>query len=122
MPFFNFHFRFLPPITKEAFDNALQKEGIEPESQVKDEKITCQVNDRTIKIGNTEVNRYETNSKSKVPDILFYDIPQHLALLEWLIQDFALGEHLLLVGNQGNYFMKELDQCLVWFDWNIKFF
>ncbi|KAK6644124.1 hypothetical protein RUM43_000391 [Polyplax serrata] len=104
--------RFLPPITKEAFDNSLKKQGIEPDSPTSLESITCQVTDETVKIGNTEAKRYVTKAKSKVPDILFYDIPQHLALLEWLIQDFSLGEHLLLVGNQGVGKNKIADRLL----------
>lgn len=35
-----------------------------------------------------------------MPDVVFYDNAQHVRLLESLLQDFLLGEHLLLVGNQ----------------------
>lgn len=63
-----------------------------------------------MEIGNTKIPLYETEAKTKVPDILFYDVPQHVALLEWLLQDFSLGEHLLLVGNQGEFSLRT---CLV---------
>lgn len=70
--------------------------------------ISCEVSEDSVLIGKTRVPRYKTDSKSKVPDILFYDVPQHLAALEWLIQDFTLGEHLLLVGNQGKFWRFKL--------------
>ena len=36
-----------------------------------------------------------------VPSVAFVDIPQHVACLRDLLLDWALGHHLLLVGNQG---------------------
>jgi len=63
--------------------------------------IPCEVAEDKVTIGATTVERYKAKNKTKVPDILFFDVPQHLAVLEWLLQDFTLGEHLLLVGNQG---------------------
>jgi hypothetical protein len=37
-----------------------------------------------------------------VPDVLFYDhIPSQQLLMREMEQDFELGEHLLLIGNQG---------------------
>jgi AAA domain (dynein-related subfamily) len=37
-----------------------------------------------------------------VPDVLFYDhIPSQQVLMREMEQDFELGEHLLLIGNQG---------------------
>lgn len=37
---------------------------------------------------------------------------QHVSALEWLLQDFSLGEHLLLVGNQGVGKNKLADRLL----------
>ena len=36
-----------------------------------------------------------------IPDVVFFDVPGHTRALEALLKDFVLGEHLLLVGNQG---------------------
>eukprot|EP01062_Namystynia_karyoxenos_P006370 TRINITY_DN1222_c0_g1_i1.p1 TRINITY_DN1222_c0_g1~~TRINITY_DN1222_c0_g1_i1.p1 ORF type:complete len:1879 (+),score=516.05 TRINITY_DN1222_c0_g1_i1:79-5637(+) len=47
-----------------------------------------------------------------VPDILFYDIPMHTRMLESLLEDFMLGEHLLLIGNQGVGKNKLADRLL----------
>lgn len=99
-------------MTKDALDKAITDGGIEIEQQHFDSYVKCTVTDQTVTVGKTEVNRYKTNSRSKVPDITFYDVPQHLALLEWLIQDFTLGEHLLLVGNQGSNKKKSFTVCI----------
>lgn len=65
-----------------------------------------------MRIGDTVVERYRTAAHSKVPDILFYDVPEHVALLERLLQDFSLGQNLLLVGNQGVGKNKIVDRLL----------
>jgi hypothetical protein len=37
-----------------------------------------------------------------VPQILFYDIPKHVAILQDMLKDLCVGErHILLIGNQG---------------------
>ncbi|XP_014598623.1 PREDICTED: von Willebrand factor A domain-containing protein 8 isoform X1 [Polistes canadensis] len=105
--------RFLPTVTKQALDDCLNRLNIIPIKDNKNlSKIDYEVNDKTVKIGNTIVDRYNTSSLSKVPDILFYDVPQHLALLENLLQDFILGHNLLLVGNQGVGKNKIVDRLL----------
>ena len=48
----------------------------------------------------------------KVPDVLFYENPQHLAIMEDMLKDYMLGEHLLLVGNQGVGKNKIVDRFL----------
>ena len=40
-------------------------------------------------------------NKELVPNVLFYDIPAHVARLGDLLKDLSLGEgHILLIGNQ----------------------
>ena len=43
---------------------------------------------------------------------MFYDTPQNLSLMEAMLQDFLLGEHMLLVGNQGTGKNKLVDRML----------
>jgi midasin (ATPase involved in ribosome maturation) len=45
-------------------------------------------------------------------DITFFNIPSHTHVLENLLKDFLLGEHLLLVGNQGVGKNKLADRLL----------
>ena len=61
----------------------------------------------TIIAGRTSAPLFHPDTHGKVPDTLFYDTPQNLAVMEAMLQDFLMGEHLLLVGNQvGNKFKQ----------------
>jgi hypothetical protein len=42
-----------------------------------------------------------THPAHLVPDIDFFAIPSHVSLLQEMYKDYALGEHLLLIGPQG---------------------
>ena len=104
--------RFLPNLTKQALEDCLANLGIFPKKESSDAQIICEVNNETVTIGKTTVERYKTKALSKIPDILFYNVPQHLVLLENLLQDFSLGQNLLLVGNQGVGKNKIADRLL----------
>lgn len=111
--------KFLPNLARRALDAASQKLGIEPPtrfgifSRDPDEKpVKISIQNGALTIGNTTTEIFKTNALTKVPDILFYDVPQHVRLLEWLLQDFLLGNHLLLVGNQGVGKNKIADRLL----------
>jgi von Willebrand factor A domain-containing protein 8 len=39
-----------------------------------------------LTIGKTKTSIYKTAAVTKVPDILFYDVPQHVRLMENLLQ------------------------------------
>lgn len=47
-----------------------------------------------------------------MPSVLFYENPQHTAILRDLARDFRLGSHLLLIGNQGVGKNKLVDKFL----------
>ncbi|XP_050442272.1 von Willebrand factor A domain-containing protein 8 [Adelges cooleyi] len=105
--------QFLPQLTKQVLENTLYSCGIKPQSIKQDDSlIQCKYDDDSLTIGQTTVLRYKTNASSKVPNVLFYDLPQHLRQLELMLQDFILGEHLLLVGNQGVGKNKLVDRFL----------
>ncbi|GBP05227.1 von Willebrand factor A domain-containing protein 8 [Eumeta japonica] len=109
--------KFLPNLARRALDSACKNIGIEPPHRVgmfgkKETKVSCAIQNGILTIGNTSTEVYKTEALSKVPDILFYDVPQHIKLLEWLLQDFLLGNHLLLVGNQGVGKNKIADRLL----------
>lgn len=55
---------------------------------------------------------HNAHEKMKVPDVLFYDNVQHMVVMEDMLKDFVLGEHLLLVGNQGVGKNKIVDRFL----------
>ena len=104
--------RFLPAIPRQALEDSLRKVNIFPKEDSSKTDISCQITEETVSIGKTKVQRYKTSALTKVPDILFYDVPQHLILLENLLQDFTLGQNLLLVGNQGVGKNKIVDRLL----------
>ncbi|KAI5635774.1 AAA domain (dynein-related subfamily) domain-containing protein [Phthorimaea operculella] len=112
--------KFLPNLARRALDGASRKIGIDPPNRVgifgrntqHEEKIKLSVQNGVLTIGNTSTEVFKTDALTKVPDILFYDVPQHIKLLEWLLQDFLLGNHLLLVGNQGVGKNKIADRLL----------
>lgn len=104
--------RFLPTIAKQSLIDCCKRVNIVPTNSTEDKDIKCNIIGNTVQIGNTVVERYNTTALTKVPDVLFYDVPQHVALLENLIQDFSLGQNLLLVGNQGVGKNKIVDRLL----------
>ncbi|XP_028163508.1 von Willebrand factor A domain-containing protein 8 [Ostrinia furnacalis] len=111
--------KFLPNLARKALDSASVRIGIEPSarfgifsSNPKEKKVQCSVKNGVLTIGDTKTEIFKTDALTKVPDILFYDVPQHVKLLEWLLQDFLLGNHLLLVGNQGVGKNKIADRLL----------
>lgn len=104
--------RFLPAIARQALEDCCRQLNITSPRSAGDIEIDCAVTADTVRIGDTVVNRYHTAALSKVPDILFYDVPEHVALLERLLQDFTLGQNLLLVGNQGVGKNKVVDRLL----------
>lgn len=104
--------RFLPSVPKQALIDCMKQLGINPVEKLYAKPIKCVVDDEKVTIGQTTVDRYKTNALTKVPNILFYDVQQHLVLLESLLQDFLLGENILLVGNQGVGKNKIVDRLL----------
>ncbi|XP_050294276.1 LOW QUALITY PROTEIN: von Willebrand factor A domain-containing protein 8 [Anthonomus grandis grandis] len=110
-----FMLKFLPAITKKSLEKLILNVGIAPSEDFlerNEKNIRCEVVDGILTIGNTSVPVYQTEHLTKVPKVLFYDIPQHVKLMEGLLQDFQLGYHLLLVGNQGVGKNKIVDRFL----------
>ncbi|GFS38586.1 von Willebrand factor A domain-containing protein 8 [Nephila pilipes] len=93
--------KFLPPLTKQGVEDVIEScDIVNNENHVTEKRII--LNNEKVQIGNTIASIYKTDSsKIKVPDILFYNSWEHISIMEAMLQDFLLGEHLLLVGNQG---------------------
>ena len=96
--------RFLPALAKDTFDKVLDKNNIlrpTAASLEADQDIRCTLTATTLTIGKTIARRHAPETRGKVPETLFYDTVQNLGVMEAMLQDFLLGEHLLLVGKQG---------------------
>nr|XP_005585792.1 PREDICTED: von Willebrand factor A domain-containing protein 8 isoform X1 [Macaca fascicularis] len=108
--------RFLPSLARSALEKNLADATIEIntddnlEPELKDYK--CEVTSGTLRIGAVSAPIYNAHEKMKVPDVLFYDNIQHMIVMEDMLKDFLLGEHLLLVGNQGVGKNKIVDRFL----------
>jgi MoxR-like ATPase len=66
----------------------------------------------TLQIGDITVECATPENAALVPNVVFYHIPMHTRLLRSMLQDFLLGEHLLLIGNQGVGKNKLTDRLL----------
>lgn len=95
-------YRFLPNMARQALDSALLEAGVKPAEQIEASELTCHVDDHTVTIGKTSITRHQTQTKSKVPDVLFYDVPQVLILMPI----FCMG------------FLKYFIVCSTWRFWN----
>ncbi|XP_028846499.1 von Willebrand factor A domain-containing protein 8 [Denticeps clupeoides] len=105
--------RFLPSLARSSLQKNLSNCSIEetPDSSAELER-TCSVKNGVLTIGQVSAPVYSPDEKMKVPDVLFYDNAQHMMVMEDMLKDFLLGEHLLLVGNQGVGKNKIVDRFL----------
>ncbi|CAK8678183.1 unnamed protein product [Clavelina lepadiformis] len=115
--------RFLPHLARTALGEALEKSGLPSDPlPVKDltmNDISCSVKDGILTIGDVscpiyggEKEEVPSSSAAKIPDVLFYDNAQHLSVMQDMLEDYNLGDHILLVGNQGVGKNKIVDRFL----------
>ncbi|XP_060732399.1 von Willebrand factor A domain-containing protein 8 [Tachysurus vachellii] len=105
--------RFLPSLARSALQKNLANCSIEERTDPElKQDITCTIRDGILTIGKVSAPVYSPDEKMKVPDVLFYENTQHMMIMEDMLKDFLLGEHLLLVGNQGVGKNKIVDRFL----------
>ncbi|KAH0624441.1 hypothetical protein JD844_031871 [Phrynosoma platyrhinos] len=108
--------RFLPNLAKSALHKNLLDSGIETSptdtQQLEGKDYSCEINSGILRIGSVTIPVYNPYETMKVPDVLFYENTQHMMVMEDMLKDFLLGEHLLLVGNQGVGKNKVVDRFL----------
>ncbi|CAG5865389.1 unnamed protein product [Menidia menidia] len=106
--------RFLPSLARASLEKSLNNCSIQdkPDPAEHTRDYRCEVKDGVLTIGSVSAPIYVPEMKMKVPDVLFYDNPQHMMVMEDMLKDFLLGEHLLLVGNQGVGKNKIVDRFL----------
>ncbi|XP_067265112.1 von Willebrand factor A domain-containing protein 8 isoform X1 [Chanodichthys erythropterus] len=107
--------RFLPSLARSSLQKSLVNCSIEDQHDPAIEQshlYTCTVKDGLLTIGNISAPVYSPDEKMKVPDVLFYENVQHMMVMQDMLKDFLLGEHLLLVGNQGVGKNKIVDRFL----------
>lgn len=98
---------FLSIAVKQAVDQALApvEVSLKEKQETPEEKniITRVLDDghHEVEIGRVRVIRRVPRVPALVPKTLFYPVPKHVERLEDMAKDFTLGQHLLLIGNQG---------------------
>ena len=108
--------RFLPNIAKEALDKVMLEIGISKEDALESQNanLACNIKDNVLTIGKTSAPLYDPSNKTKIPETLFYNTSQNLASLEAMLQDYLLGEHLLLIGNQvSSFFLFSINPFII---------
>lgn len=108
---------FLPKPERDTIDRLIETSlGARPSTSSTEQELRIETNERSgrkyVRIGVTEAPVAQAAHPALVPRVLFYDIPRHIAALEQLLRDFMLGEHLLLIGNQGVGKNKLVDRLL----------
>ena len=105
---------FLPALPKETLNKEMQLIGIEELESSPELKnnLKCVIENDQLVVGQTAVPLFKPQNKTKIPETLFYDTDQNLLTLEGMLQDYQLGEHLLLIGNQGVGKNKLIDHML----------
>ncbi|KTG31645.1 hypothetical protein cypCar_00031429, partial [Cyprinus carpio] len=107
--------RFLPSLARSALQKSLVNCSIEDQLDPASEQshlYSCTVKDGLLTIGNVSAPVYSPDEKMKVTDVLFYENVQHMMVIQDMLKDSLLGEHLLLVGNQGVGKNKIVDRFL----------
>lgn len=106
-------FKFMPQLNKQILSDFFRENELQ-------ETSTDSTNDDLIqKYQQRAAFEKETESEkdlsklAKIPDTLFYENKLHTTILNNLIRDFELGEHLLLIGNQGTGKNKLVDKFLM---------
>ena len=93
---------YITPITRDLIMTQLTNLSILPspnEYTVELREISYQ-GENSLRIGDTVSPVFTPKVPALVPDIVFFNIPKHTQILELMLKDFLLGEHLLLIGSQ----------------------
>ncbi|KAG0209285.1 von Willebrand factor A domain-containing protein 8 [Mortierella sp. NVP41] len=99
--------RFLPSIAKDALNQLLASNGISPKPKsYKANELVIQVlpnreAPQALRIGAIEEPVRQDSNPVLIPNIVFHENPKQTEILMEMLKDFQLGEHLLLIGNQG---------------------
>jgi hypothetical protein len=107
--------KFLPVSARDVLDEAMKEVGlsIEVDSAVSGKSHPAwEIKDNVLRVGRVEIKVSDPESVAKVPYTKFFDIRQQLVALEAMLGDFIMGEHLLLIGNQGVGKNKLADRML----------
>jgi energy-coupling factor transporter ATP-binding protein EcfA2 len=115
--------QFLPPLAKDSLDRLLLDNGIATASAAERLAVEEDLVIETVEVGGgrqqlsiggvtADILTDAESNALLVPDVVYFDNPQHTAVMRDILKDLELGEHLLLVGNQGVGKNKICDRLL----------
>ncbi|RCI05809.1 von Willebrand factor A domain-containing protein 8, partial [Rhizopus stolonifer] len=97
--------RFMPSVAREALHNILTANGIYPPKAIandfKIEVLPSREAPVEISIGGIIEPIFRGGDPMLIPDVVFHENPAHNEILREMLKDYQLGDHLLLIGNQG---------------------
>ncbi|CAG8753605.1 14727_t:CDS:10, partial [Racocetra persica] len=99
--------RFLPSLVRTALEELMINSVILPPTEPVDiEKLKIEIlpsrdDPKILRIGEVEQLIAKDSNPLLVPDVVFHENPKQTEILMQMLQDYQLGEHLLLIGNQG---------------------
>ncbi len=101
--------KFMPQLNRQSLNDFFEKNNM---------KKSKKENKNNLDFDFTKFKHDDFNSKTlkevvKIPDIIFYENNLHKIILNNIRRDFELGEHLLLIGNQGTGKNKLADKFLM---------
>ena len=113
-------YRFLPSMEKDAFSKYLDDSNIPPLDKVNDsgQGLTCEIipgegqNPPVLRIGDVQHPIEQNRNALLIPSTVFFENTKQTKVLQDILKDYTLGEHLLLVGNQGVGKNKLVDHLL----------
>ncbi|CAG8481584.1 23071_t:CDS:10 [Cetraspora pellucida] len=95
--------RFLPSLVRTALEELMINNEILPPTELVDiEKVLPSRDDpKILRIGEVSQPIAKDSNPLLVPEVVFHENPKQTEILMQMLQDYQLGEHLLLIGNQG---------------------
>ena len=112
---------FLPSLAKTSLNRMLKEADADGHGSARsvDPSIEAVVADNgqgdkmlTIADVSMRILPAEETNELLVPSIRYYDNPQHTGIMRNMLKDLQLGDHLLLVGNQGVGKNKIVDRLM----------
>ena len=91
----------MPAAARATVGALLRESGVEQGDTVVESMVDIATVDDVLHIGDVSVPIAKPQNPELVPDVVFFEIPSHTLILRSMLKDFQLGEHLLLMGNQG---------------------
>ncbi|ORZ15094.1 AAA domain-domain-containing protein [Absidia repens] len=99
--------RFMPTMVRDALHEVMLANGIYPPKNdmnsihVHIEMIPSRQNPEKVRIGDIEEPVNQGGNPMLIPSVVFHENPSHTEILMEMLKDYQLGDHLLLIGNQG---------------------